>query len=78
MIPFAATAAAKTANAFEWLRQPPKIAPFSWDFIALPEQDRTTAIEQHAEKYWYRSRVWLRRHPHGQTDILITILTEVK
>jgi len=47
MIPFAAnaaaTAAAKTANAFEWPGQPQN-CPFSWNFVTLPEEDRATAL----------------------------------
>jgi len=48
MIPFAvnvvATAAAKIVNAFEWRRQPSKIAPSPWDFVTMPEEDRATVI----------------------------------
>ena len=31
------TATAKVANAFEWPGQLPKIVPFPWDFVTLPE-----------------------------------------
>ena len=48
MIPFAANAVAmaiaKIANAFEWPRQPSKIAPSPWDFVTMPEEDRAMAI----------------------------------
>jgi len=39
MIPFAATAAAMAAARI--LNDPdnPKIAPYSWDFVTLPEED---------------------------------------
>jgi len=40
----AVTAAAKIANAFEWPKLPPKIAPSLWDFVTLPEEDRATTI----------------------------------
>jgi len=59
MVPFAvnaaATAAVKIANAFEWPGQSPKIDHSLWDFVTLPEEDRTTAIgnnPQHAQKIW--------------------------
>jgi len=49
-----------------------------WPMVSMPEDDRATDICNIHKKIWYRSRVWFRRYPRGQTDmqtdILITIL----
>jgi len=67
---------------FQWTRYnawTPKTAPSPWNFVTLPEEDRAMGIgNKHAQKIWWRSRVWFRRYPVGQTDTqtdtLITIL----
>ena len=60
----------------------PQNCRFSWDFVTVPEQDRTTAIGKATctEKLVKISRVvpeiswWIDRQTHRQTDVLTTIL----
>jgi len=38
-------------NALSMGKKTPKIAPFPWDVVTLPEEDRTTAIGNRHKKF---------------------------
>jgi len=79
MITFAANALQRHC---QW-EETPKVAPFPWDFVILPEEDRATDIGNMHRKIGkdracgfgdMLAKRQTDRQTHTHTDVLITIL----
>ena len=66
-------------NALSMMKKTPKIAPYTWDFVSLPDEDRATAIRNMHKKLVKIARlvreIFSRTDTHTQTYSLQNFAT---